>query len=148
MGRRTIETAEISEIYLCVYTFPQRPYLATYDMRLQGCEVKGYEYFRCMEAEVVNQDMDNATKNSDILEDLQDDWNTLCDMEMSFLWLPWYAYPEKHSDDDDDNEDDLSNDMIRSNAENHKTATGVKALRTVSCAALLHIAVIILICPQ
>jgi hypothetical protein len=42
MGRRTIETAEISETYLsvCLYTFPKRPYLATYDVRMPGYEVK------------------------------------------------------------------------------------------------------------
>jgi len=67
MDGRTIETAEISEICLCVYVFPQRPYLATYDMRMQGYEFKCYEYFPCMEAERLNQDiMDHATKNSEI----------------------------------------------------------------------------------
>jgi hypothetical protein len=74
MGRRTIETADISGICLCMYTFPRRPYLATYDIRMQGYEVKWYEYFRCIEAEGINQDIiDHATKNSKILEDLQDD---------------------------------------------------------------------------
>ena len=107
---------------------------------MQGYEVKWYEHIDCMEAEGINQDtMDHATKNSEILEDLQNDWNTLCDMEMAVLCLPWYAYLEKHSgddDDDDDDDNDLSNDMLRSNAENHKTATRVKALHTVSCAPL------------
>ena len=51
---------------------------------------------------------------------------------MVWKW-PSYSYLDKHSDDDDD----LSNDMLRSNGENHKTATGVKALRTVSCAISL-----------
>jgi hypothetical protein len=74
MDRRTIERAEISELCLCVYRFPQRSYLAAYDMRMQGYEVKSYEYFRRMEAEGINQDiMEHATKNSEILEDLQDD---------------------------------------------------------------------------
>ena len=55
-----------------------------------------------------------------------------------FLWIrpnviPWYAYLEKHNDDDDN---DISNDMLRSNAWNRKTTTGIMALRTVSCAAL------------
>jgi hypothetical protein len=41
---------------------------------MQGCEVKWYECVRCMEAEGINQDiMDHATKNSEILEDLQED---------------------------------------------------------------------------
>jgi hypothetical protein len=53
--------------------------------------------------------------------------------------LPSYAYLEKRNDDDDDDDDDdngLSNAMLKSNAENRKTATAVKSLRTVSCAAL------------
>ena len=36
VDRRTIEKAEISEISLCVYAFPHKPLLATYDMRMQG----------------------------------------------------------------------------------------------------------------
>jgi len=43
-------------------------------MRIEGYEVKWYEYFCCMETEGINQDIvDHATKNSEILEDLQDD---------------------------------------------------------------------------
>ena len=56
-----------------MYTFPKRPYLATYDVRMPGYEVKWYDYFHCMEAEGINQDMDYATNNLEILEDLQDE---------------------------------------------------------------------------
>jgi hypothetical protein len=50
------------------------------------------------------------------------------------IWKwPFYAYLEKHRDDDENN---LSNDMLTNNSENHKTAIGVKALGTVNCVAL------------
>jgi hypothetical protein len=42
-------------------------------MRMPGYEIKWYDYFRCMEAEEINQDMDHATKHLEILEDLQDE---------------------------------------------------------------------------
>jgi hypothetical protein len=89
VDRRTKETAEIPEISLCVYAFPQRPHLATYDMRMLEYDVKWYENVWFMDPGGINQNItEHATKDSEILEDLQDDRSTPCEMKQAVLCLP------------------------------------------------------------
>ena len=96
-------------------------------MSMQGYEAKWNEYFS-LHGSRRNKPRYHGPRN----QKFKDFGGPTGRLKHFVIWnWPSYAYLE-HSDDNND----LRNDMLRSNAENHPTATGVKSRRTASCAAL------------
>jgi hypothetical protein len=96
-------------------------------MSMQGYEAKWNEYFS-LHGSRRNKPRYHGPRN----QKFKDFGGPTGRLKHFVIWnWPSYVYLE-HSDDNND----LRNDMLRSNAENHPTATGVKSRRTASCAAL------------